>query len=405
VRILLVNDYAALFGGAEIRMAELRDELRRRGHDARLLATTAGGPSAEHAADYTCYGTTSSARTALQTVNPWAARSLKRALDDFRPEVVHVKMFLTQLSPLVLPPLRSVPALYHAVWYRPICPIGTKLLPDGGICRVPAGAVCYRSGCVPLRDWPLHMLQLRLWRRWRHAFDLVVANSHAVASRLAAEGVDLPIEVVWNGVPVVEPRPALAGPPTVAFAGRLVREKGVAVLLQAFARCLRRLPEARLVIVGDGPERAPLERLAAELDLGRSAVLTGRLPRDELERRLAGAWVQAVPSLWEEPFGNVAVEAMMRGTAVVATSAGGLAEIVRDGETGMLVPRGDVAALAEALSSLLSDRDLAERLGRQGRELALRDFTETVQVDRLESLYERLQASSSGVAPSSSGTG
>jgi glycosyltransferase involved in cell wall biosynthesis len=386
-------------------MAELRDELRRRGHDARLLATSAGDSGAARAADYSCFGTTSSLRTALQTANPWAARGLRRALDDFRPDVVHVKMFLTQLSPLVLPALRSVPALYHVVWYRPICPIGTKLLPDGGVCQVPAGTVCYRSGCVPLRDWPLLMLQLRLWRRWRRAFDLVVANSRAVADRLAAEGVDLPIEVVWNGVPVVAQRPAPTGPPTVAFAGRLVREKGVDVLLRAFARCLQQVPDARLVIAGDGPQRERLGRLAEEIGLASHAILTGQLPRAELERRLAAAWVQAVPSLWEEPFGNVAVEAMMRGTPVVASAAGGLTEIVRDGETGMLVPRGDVGALAHALSRLLSDRDLAERLGRQGRELALREFTEAVQVDRLESLYERLQASSSGVPVRSAGTG
>lgn len=386
-------------------MAELRDGLRRRGHDARLLATSAGDPEGAQAADYSCFGTTSSVRTALQTANPWAALALRRALHDFRPEVVHVKMFLTQLSPLVLPPLRCVPALYHVVWYRPICPIGTKLLPDGSVCRVPAGAVCYRSGCVPLRDWPLLMLQLRLWRRWRHAFDLVVANSRAVAGRLSAEGVDLPIEVVWNGVPVVAPRPALSEPPTVAFAGRLVREKGVDVLLRAFALCLERIPNARLVIAGDGPERARLERLAAELGLGSHAVLTGQLPRDQLDHRLASSWVQAVPSLWEEPFGNVAVEAMMRGTAVVASSSGGLAEIVRDGETGILVPAGDVEALGWALSRLLTDAGLAQRLGQQGRELALREFTVEVHLDRLESLYERLQASSSGVPTRSAGTG
>ena len=134
MKILLLHDYAARFGGAEALTIALRDGLRERGHDARLLATSAGldGPSV---ADYECRGTTSSLRTALQVANPSAARAVRRAVAEFRPDVVHVRMFLTQLSPLVLPPLKDIPSIYHAVWYRAICPTGTKLRPDGAVCH------------------------------------------------------------------------------------------------------------------------------------------------------------------------------------------------------------------------------------------------------------------------------
>jgi glycosyltransferase involved in cell wall biosynthesis len=232
---------------------------------------------------------------------------------------------------------------------------------------------------------------MALWRRWRAVFDRIVANSHWTGRRLEEDG--LPVdEVVWNGVPVVPPRAALAPVPTLAFAGRLAPEKGLDVLLRAFARVRERLPEARLVIAGDGPGRDALAQRLSALGQEGQVERLGHRPRAELDARLGSAWVQAVPSIWEEPFGLVAPEAMMRGVAVVASDAGGLAEIVEDGRTGRLVRRGDADALAAALLGILSDRELAERMGRAGRERALAHFDEERYVDRFVEIYEELLA-------------
>ena len=176
----------------------------------------------------------------------------------------------------------------------------------------------------------------------------------------------------------------------MAFAGRLVKEKGVDVLLRAFAKVAATVPEAKLLVVGDGPDRDRLTALAAELKLQSCVAFLGHLSRDEMERELNAAWVQVVPSLWAEPFGIVAPEAMMRGTAVVASKAGGLSEIVQDGRTGFLVPPGAVDPLAQKLIQILCDRSLAERLGRMGREIALSQFSEPVFIDHFVDLYNSL---------------
>ena len=186
MKILLVNDYGTLAGGAEVQILLLRNELRKRGHDARLFTSSARPTTGESQADYECLGTISRFRTLLQTANPWAYLRLRQVLAGFQPDVVHVKMFLTQLSPLILPLLRDTPSLYHVAWYRPICPLGTKMLTDGTTCHVSAGVACYQNGCLPLRDWFPLMLQMKLWRRWREAFNLIVANSEAVKNRLVA---------------------------------------------------------------------------------------------------------------------------------------------------------------------------------------------------------------------------
>jgi len=389
LKILLVSDYAPPIGGAEIIALMLRDGLRERGHDARLFASRAeSGPGDSHA-DYYCFGTTSSARTALQVANPWAYRRLRRVLAEFRPDVVHVKMFLTQLSPLILPLLRDVPTLHHVVWYRPICPTGTKILPDETPCEEPAGIACRRNGCLSLWAWGPLMFQMRLLKRWRDAFDLVVANSHAVKHTLGLYGID-DVEVVWNGV-AVQPEPGpLSSVPMVVFASRLVRGKGGDVLIEAFGRVAKAVPDARLIVAGEGSERERLAKMIAELNLSSQVSMIGHVSREEMEGHFLGAWVQAVPSVWAEPFGIVALEAMMQGRAVVASGSGGLAEIVRDGETGFQVSPGDVGSLADALGRLLQNRNLAEKMGKAGREVAVTHFSEAAFAENFLRLYYRL---------------
>jgi glycosyltransferase involved in cell wall biosynthesis len=321
----------------------------------------------------------------LQTANPWARAKLRRVLADFHPDIVHVRLFLTQLSPAILSLLRDVPAVLDVVWYRPVCPLGTKLLPDGTPCQVQPGAACYRYGCLPLRDWLPLMAQMLWWRRNRDVFDAVVAKSQDLKHQLLAAGIT-PVEVIWDGVPQRPARPPLMAPPLAAYAGRLVPEKGVDVLLRAWVK----VPAAELLIIGDGPERERLIALTAQLGLTARVKFTGQLTQPEMERRLERAWTQVVPSRWAEPFGLVAVEAMMRGTAVVATCTGGLAEIIVDGQTGCHVPPGDENALVRALIPLLQDRECAERMGQAGRERALAKFTNQIYVEKLLELYKRV---------------
>ncbi len=391
MRVLLVTDYATPTGGAELRVLALRDALRRRGHDARLFASSAKPLGASSDADYACFGTASKFRGFSQVTNPSAFLSLNRVLKDFRPDVVHVRLFLSQLSPLILPLLQDVPAIHHVAWYRSICPVGTKMLSDFSACHDAVGAACLRNGCVPAYAWPLQMVQVKLLHRWRKTFNAVVANSNWTKQRLEDEGIQCN-EVVWNGVPTREVRRPLGDAPVVAFAGRLVPEKGADVLVEAFARVTARIPRAKLLIAGEGPDRRRIEAKIARLGLGSRATLLGHLSPNQLEERFADASVQVVPSRWEEPFGTVAAEAMMRGTPVVATAAGGLAEFIRDGDTGLLVPPSDVARLAEAVLSLLDDPLDADRIGMNGRKFALRFLTEDVFVDRFVDLYHSIRA-------------
>lgn len=389
MKILLINDYGTPRGGAEIQVLRLRKLLREKGHDARIFTSSATDGNLRNSSDYQCLGTVSPFRTLLQTFNPWAYFKLKSVLREFRPDIVHVKIFLTQLSPLILQLLKNIPSLYHVAWYRPVCPTGTKLLPDGNPCTVRAGMPCYRNGCLLLRDWVPLMIQLKLFNRWRSAFNTILTNSESVRNTLSENGMG-GVEVLYYGIPATTDSPLFSETPTVAYAGRLTREKGLDILLRAFAKISDKMPSARLMIVGDGPERDRIKLLISDLNLSSGVTLYGHLSHPEIDEVLNGAWVQAVPSVWAEPFGITAVEAMMRGTAVVASGSGGLKEIIEDGKSGFLVPPGDVDALAEKLLMILGDRDLAETLGRAARSSSESRFGEELFLNKLLGIYERL---------------
>lgn len=386
MRVLLVNDWDVPRGGAEVLTAALRDELRGRRHDVRVFASSTGAGFA----DWSCRtrDPASHLQTATRVVNPAAALGLRRALTDFRPDVVHVRMFLSQLSPLILPLLRSVPAVYHAVIHEMACPTLNKQLPDGSDCAVPAGRACRRNGCLSAAAWPALMLQRRLVHRWRDAFEVVIANSEATARLLEADGAG-PVRVIPNGVPERAMRDRLTEHPTVGYAGRLTAPKGVDVLLRAFAEIADALPMARMVVLGDGDERGALQRLGDELGVAGRVEWLGHRPREEVERILSGVWAQVVPSRYREPFGLVAAEAMMRGTAVVASDTGGLAEVVEHRSGGLLVRPGDHHDLAAALRGLLGDRARLDRMAAAGRERARTLYAMDTFADRILVAYRQ----------------
>jgi spore coat protein SA len=147
----------------------------------------------------------------------------------------------------------------------------------------------------------------------------------------------------------------------ILYVGRLTPIKGVHVLITAFREILVRHPAARLVIAGssffEGATRTPYEAELAELaaPVGNAITFTGYLPHASLKYLYCACDVVVVPSLWEEPFGLVVVEAMASGTCVVASSVGGLPEIITDRQTGLLAPPGDARALADCVSRLLGD--------------------------------------------------
>ena len=352
MRILLITDWTAEEGGVETYLELLAAGLRAAGDEVALLTSSAG--PADHA-DYRAFGTERRAAQAfLQIANPLAARDVRRAVADFRPDAVYVSMFEILLSPAIFAPLRGVRTVLNLAYYKPVCPTGHKLLPDGSRCQVRAGVACLRNRCLSPPRWLREQPRYALIRAAIESAGAVVTCSRFMRSELARAGV----AAGWLPWPIEPPSRdfarAPAAEPLFLFTGRLSPEKGVDVLLRALGRLRDRGTAASLRIVGDGPERPRLEALAGSLGLDRAVEFVGRVPSSEVERELAPAWALVAPSTWAEPLGLTALEAVVRGVPVVASATGGLAETVRPGVNGLLFANGDVEGLAERLAEVAS---------------------------------------------------
>jgi glycosyltransferase involved in cell wall biosynthesis len=225
----------------------------------------------------------------------------------------------------------------------------------------------------------------------------------------------MPIAVSYNGFdetifrplppsPALRARLAPDGAPLLLYVGRLVTFKGLDHLLDAVALLSvvrrpssvalnngpqttdNRLPP-RLLLAGDGPHRASLERRARELGIAERVHFLGPIANADLPRYHAASDVFVVPSTDHETFCIAACEAMACARPVVAARTGGLPEVVRDGETGYLAPPADARALAARIGALLGDAALRERMGAAGRTWALEMFTWERVVERVLECY------------------
>jgi glycogen(starch) synthase len=178
------------------------------------------------------------------------------------------------------------------------------------------------------------------------------------------------------------------------YVGRLDREKGLYVLLQAFSRLAAARRDLRLVLVGEGKLRQGLQQEAAGLGLGERITFLGYVAPPALAAVYRMAEAVVVPSLYE-PFGLVALEAMAAGAPVIASSAGGLAEIVTEG-VGLLVPPGNVEALAQAITRVLDDASCADRLVAAGRARVAAHYGWEGIAVRTAEVYARAGASRGG---------
>ncbi|MBN1885812.1 MAG: glycosyltransferase family 4 protein [Candidatus Krumholzibacteriota bacterium] len=196
----------------------------------------------------------------------------------------------------------------------------------------------------------------------------IVANSAATREDLMRSYGVSParIEVLHFVLPDPLAGSALPRGRSIVYAGRLAPSKGVDVLVRAIPDVVAAHPETTFEIAGDGPERAALERLADSLGVPGACRFHGAVSIDRVYELMAAAAVQVSPSI-HEAFGLVNLEAHAVGTPVVASDTGGIPAVVADGETGLLVPPGDPAALAAAVNRLLGDDALREQMGRAAR--------------------------------------
>ncbi len=288
-----------------------------------------------------------------------------------------------------------------AVWFGAAAPLAllAPTLRRAGVARVVASTHGHEVG------WSmLPVARQALTSIGRHVDVVTFVSRYARARIATALGPLAALEYLPAGVDteVFTPDPVgrrrirttlgIGDRPVVVCISRLVARKGQDMLIRALPEILRRVPDAVLLIVGDGPDRISLRRLAAELGVADQVIFAGGVPWLELPAHYAAGDVFAMPcrtrggGLDVEGLGIVFLEASAMGLPVVAGDSGGAPEAVLEGETGTVVAERDVPEIARAVAGLLTDRDRAARWGNAGREWIQGHWNWQRSADRLAAL-------------------
>jgi glycogen synthase len=399
LRILqLAQFYDPIIGGEEAHVRTLCRHLVDRGHDVTLITYATAddeGTTRDHGVEVVRVRPTSSRIPFVYSDRSWphampipdpATRSaISRAVRRLRPDVAHAHNWIANsaVGPLHQAGVPLVTTLHD---YSQRCATKRYRYMNVQECPGPALGRCLKcsadkfgtpSGIVTVAGNALMSRRRRDRTAQFMSVSSAVVDRSAPAPAVPAAGV--PSVVVPNFIPdtLLEPpiEPFTERAPIV-FVGDLTKDKGVDVLVEAYTR-LEAPPE--LVLIG---------RITAETPdpLPPGVTATGPLPHAEAMARARGASVRVVPSTWQDPCPTVVLEAMAHGRPVVASAAGGIVDMVVDGETGYLVPPSQPDALAEALRAVLAAPEESAAMGRAGRERA-RQFTVSAVVDRLERIY------------------
>ena len=405
MRVLLCTEFYHDRGGAYAAALDSEWLLRSRGHEVVPFAARHPGnlttPFAEHFVSYRelqsilrrrRYGAALGA--ALRAVYSMEAyRLLRKVIAVVRPELVHVHNYAYHLSASVFAAARDagVPAVHTLHDYKLLCP-QLSMLRHGTLCERCAGRRfynCVRYRCVEGSATAsavaaLQNCALRGTNLVANSVRAYVCPSAFMRAKAVAGGLPEPLlHCVPNFVRLAEQHAALgtASGRRFLYAGRLVPEKGLGTLLRA----TKLVPEAELVVAGEGPLRAQLEALAPQ-----NVRFLGSVSRARLAELYSDLVAVVVPSEWYENCSLTVLEAFAAGRCVVAADVGGLPEQVRHGHTGLLFPPGDAKALAECLRRLVARPEAAAGMGHEARQVARTRYSPEVHYARLERLYRSL---------------
>lgn len=357
-------------GGREIFVERLSRSLAEEQHNVLVMADAESVDAPLHEISYLregipihrlnldAFGTVPTDRT-----QPSIRKEIKSVIDDFAPDVIHFHNFYSRASVFLNAYLRSanrdIPTVYTIHDVETLSKIPQFL----------GGEIVGRMTSV------------------------IVCPSQYMYRRLESQKGILgkKVVVIENGVPEGNMARRDKGDIQILAAANFEVHKGLVVLLTAWSKIARDFPDVRLVVAGDGREKKFLLDYVTKLGISESVYFPGWLSENQLEKEFNRDAIVVVPSLIAEAFGLVAAEAQMAGLPVIASDIGGLNEIVKDGQTGFVIPAGQTSGLSEALTTLLGSSELRRKFGAAGRERAIELFGMQQCTAKYVELYQSLR--------------
>lgn len=406
MKILLVNKFNFLKGGADKYFLELAELLKQEGHEViKFCMQHPQNLPDKHEKFFVSYidikqkGIINKIRYAQRALYSFEAkRKFKALLKETKPDIIHIHNIYHQISPSILPVTKNlgIPVVMHLHDYKLISPnyiLFNKKGIDTSSIR-PRYYNCflhkslnnsYLQSFGAMIEMYLHHSILKIYEK---NISLYLAPSLFLRDLMIKRGISAAniIHIPYFVKGIENDRPDYAVGDYFLFYGRLAKEKGVHILLKA----LSFVPDARLKIIGNGEEQEKLKEMVHELDLEGRIQFSQALYGENLKAEIKKARAIITPSIWYEVFGLVNIEAAALGKLVIASDIGGINESVKPGQSAWLFPAGNTDALATLLKRALENSEEISNAGEQGREFVLKNFTAPAHWLKLKKIYKNM---------------
>ena len=399
MKILLVNKFHYLKGGSEKYYFDLAKLLKEHGHEVAFFSMQDEKNIKTDCKEYFVENSDMNSKNIFKALDVIYSKknkkAMEKALDDFKPDIVHLNNFQRQLSASIIKPIkkRHIPIVFTAHDLQAICPAIVMLDNNKNVCeKCLKGKYlnCVKRKCVKNSNLKslLGAIEGKYYRNkkiYSKQIDKIIAPSEYFKEMFVKDGIDSDrVEVLHNFIDVKDYDVDIDDQGYAFYYGRLSKEKGIYNLLKAMLN----IKDRRLFVAGDGPEKDNIEQFINENNMKDRVELLGFLDSNKIKEYVRKARVVIVPSICRENCPYSVLETLAMGRPIIGSNLGGIPELVKDGEYGYVY--NNIEELTEKMKKLLDEKDLSEKMGMNAKNNAMETFSRDIYYSKILKLYKKL---------------
>lgn len=411
MRILLVNKFHYLNGGSEKYYFELGKLLKKHGNEVAYFSMKDDRNIKTGEKEYFVEKidlNTGSKLKALDVIySKENYKKMQEAIDDFKPDVVHLNNFQRQLSESIVECCRdnNIPMVFTAHDVQAICPAISMLDSEKNICEKCINGKymnCFKKKCVKNSTLKslLGAYEGNYYRRkkvYTKKIKNIITPSIFYKNKLIEDGIqEDKIKAIHNFINLEEYNLKVEDEGYALYSGRLAKEKGILNLVEAFSNLIinnknnDKLKNIKLYIAGNGPEKENIERTIKENKLEDKIILLGYLNQKDLKEYTRKCGFLVIPSIWYENGPYSVIETQSIGKAIIGANIGGIPEMVINNENGLTYKYNDVKELEEKMKRLFSDIELREKFRNNAKKFAIKEYSPENYYEKIEKIYKNV---------------
>lgn len=399
MRVLLVNKFHWNKGGSEKYYFELGELLKQHGHEVAYFSMEDEKNIKTGDKEYFVPKfdlNNSSKLKALDVIyNKENEKIMEKALDEFKPDVVHLNNFQRQLSASIIKPIkkRNIPIVFTAHDVQAICPAITMMDNDKNPCELCMKGKyinCIKKSCnkgskLKSALGAIEGYYYRNHKIYTDKIDYIITPSEFYGTKFIEDGINPnKIQAIHNSIEMNDYNVETQDDGYALYFGRLSKEKGILNLINAFAKCNK----GSLYIAGEGPEKENIEKIIKENKLEDRVKLLGFLNKEQMTDVTRKCKFVVVPSIWYENCPYSVLETLAIGKPIIGSNMGGIPELVIDNENGFIY--NTVDELTEKMNTLFENKELVNQFSKKSKELAKQNYDREVYYNKLKQIYDKV---------------